>query len=65
MYRAASAGLLGLGGKGASAATPEPGGGLSWPKEMDLAMLRKYRTAKASSDDRTGGQPGCPSTPTG
>jgi len=55
MYGAASAGLLGLGGRAASAATPESSGESSYPQEMNLALLRDYRTAKASSYDRTGG----------
>ena len=55
MYGAASAGLLGMSGNAASAATPELSGGPSYPQEMNLALLRNYRTAKASSYDRTGG----------
>ncbi len=55
MLGAASAGLLGFGSKTASAATPELSGELHYPQEMKLALLRNYRTAKASSYDRTGG----------
>lgn len=52
---AASASLLGLSAqKALGAAGPTP---MSppCPKEMSLALLRDYRTAKASSYDRTGG----------
>jgi len=55
MLGAASAGLLGFGGKSASAASVESSGDLDYPEEMKLALLRNYRTAKASSYDRTGG----------
>jgi len=55
MLGAASAGLLGFGSKTASATSLESSGDLDYPQEMKLALLRNYRTAKASSYDRTGG----------
>ncbi len=55
MLGAASAGLLGLGSNAALGATRESKGELPYPQEMKLALLRNYRTEKASSYDRTGG----------
>lgn len=52
---AATAGLLGLAGKGAQASPPGPAEGLAYPEELSLALLRDYQTAKTSSYDRTGG----------
>lgn len=52
---AASAGLLGLGSSEASAAMPAPGEHSRHSEQLSLAMLRDYRTAKASSYDRSGG----------
>jgi hypothetical protein len=51
MLGAASAGLLGLRGPQSDAAPAEPGA----PPDMQLALLRDARTAKASTYDRTGG----------
>ncbi len=51
----ASAGVLTLGAAGADAVVSMPQGGLAYPQEISLALLRDYQTAKASSYDRTGG----------
>ena len=53
MLGAASAGLLAPSPLSATL-TPHPGEGLH-PQELALALLRNYRTAKASSYDRAGG----------
>ena len=52
---AATAGLLGLAGKRVQAAPAASMGGLAYPEELSLALLRDYQPAKASSYDRTGG----------
>ena len=52
---AASAGLLGLGSKAAVGAMAPAGENSRHFEQMSLAMLRNYRTAKASSYDRSGG----------
>jgi len=55
MLGAASAGFVGPSSTSASEAAPGPGGNGCYPQEIDLALLRDYRTAKGSSYDRTGG----------
>ncbi len=51
----ASAGVLGLASANARPVLSAPEGGLAYPQEISLALLRDYQTAKASSYDRTGG----------
>jgi hypothetical protein len=51
----ASAGILGLDSSRAAAVPSPSEGGLDYPQELSLALLRDYQTAKASSYDRTGG----------
>jgi hypothetical protein len=51
----ASAGLAALGGRQALASANGPNASGLYPQELSLALLRNYRTAKASSYDRTGG----------
>jgi hypothetical protein len=55
MLGAASAGILGTGRPGAAQTSARLTGEGSYPRELELALLRNYRTAKASSYDRTGG----------
>ena len=51
----ASAGVLGLASARADAVPSPTESGLAYAAELSLALLRDYRTAKASSYDRTGG----------
>ncbi len=53
MLGAGPAAFLGIAGR--SQAAPTPDAEPAYPQEMKLALLRNYRTAKASSYDRTGG----------
>jgi hypothetical protein len=55
MLGTASAALFGPGSMSASESNPKAKGELVYPQEMGLALLRNYRTAKASSYDRSGG----------